>query len=201
MIQSDDSCDVLAATWTITKAEIETYNNDTWGWLGCDNLLVNEYMCLSSGYAPMPAVIANAVCGPQMNGTVSVPHGTNLSTINECPLNACCDVWGQCGITSEFCTITESTTGNPGTAANNTNGCISNCGTDIVQSDAPSETFKIGYFEGYDLERACMRNMITEINTTSYTHIHMSFATLNSDFSFNISTIESQMDDFVGPMM
>ena len=84
---------------------------------------------------------------------------------------------------------------NPGTAANGTNGCISNCGTDIVQSGAPSETFKIGYFEGYNLERACMRNMLTEINTTSYTHIHMSFATLNSDFSFNIPSIESQMDD------
>jgi hypothetical protein len=24
--------------------------------------------------------------------------------LNPCPLNACCDVWGQCGITPEFCT-------------------------------------------------------------------------------------------------
>ncbi|PYI35708.1 glycoside hydrolase, partial [Aspergillus indologenus CBS 114.80] len=197
LIQTGDSCDVLAATYTLTTAEIESYNNETWGWLGCGDLLVGEYMCLSSGYPPMPAVIANAVCGPQVNGTVSVPYGTNLSTLNECPLNACCDIWGQCGITAEFCTPTESTTGNPGTAANNTNGCISNCGTEIVQSDAPSEVFKIGYFEGYDVERACMRTMIADIDTSLYTHIHMSFATLNADLSYNISSLEDQWNDFV----
>jgi chitinase len=195
-VQTGDSCSVLAATYTITVDDIETWNNETWGWMGCDDLLANENICLSSGYPPMPAVIANAVCGPQVNGTITAPYGTNLSTLNECPLNACCDIWGQCGITAEFCTITTSVTGNPGTAANGTNGCISNCGTEIVQSDAPSEVFRIGYFEGFDIERPCLRPLISDMDLSNYTHIHMSFATLNSDFSINISSIESQMSAF-----
>lgn len=53
----------------------------------------------------MPAPVANAICGPQVPGTVTAPAGTNLSTFNQCPLNACCDKWGQCGTTVEFCTI------------------------------------------------------------------------------------------------
>lgn len=197
LVQDGDYCSTLAATYTITVDDINSFNNDTWGWMGCDDLLANEYICLSSGYPPMPAVISNAVCGPQVNGTATAPQGSDLSTLNECPLNACCDIWGQCGITSDFCTKTNSTTGAPGTAANGTNGCISNCGTEIIESDsAPTEFFKIGYFEGYDVERACMRTLITEFDTSAYTHIHMSFATLNADMTFNISTVESQMEDF-----
>jgi chitinase len=196
-VETGDTCATLAATYTITVDDIESWNNGTWGWMGCDDLLANENICLSSGWPPMPAVISNAVCGPQVNGTAAAPHGADLSTLNECPLNACCDIWGQCGVTSEFCTPSNSTTGAPGTAANGTNGCISNCGTQIVESDAPAENYVIGYFEGFDLERACLKPLITEIDTSAYTHIHMSFATLNTDFSFNISSIEEQMDSFI----
>ena len=46
----------------------------------------------------MPAPISNAVCGPQVLGTVVPPAGTDISTLNPCPLNACCDVWGQVSI-------------------------------------------------------------------------------------------------------
>jgi chitinase len=195
-VQKGDSCAALAAEYDLTVDEIDNYNNQTWGWTGCDKILAGANICLSSGWPPMPSIISNAVCGPQVNGTATAPHGTDLSSLNPCPLNACCDIWGQCGITADFCTPTNSTTGAPGTAAEGTNGCISNCGTDIIQSGAPAEAFTIGYFEGYDLSRPCMRTRITDIDLSSYTHIHMSFATLNSDFSFNISTIEEQMTDF-----
>ncbi|KAL4907196.1 hypothetical protein BDW74DRAFT_175978 [Aspergillus multicolor] len=195
-VQKGDSCAALAAEYDLTVDEIESYKTQTWGWTGCDRILAGANICLSSGWTPMPSVISNAVCGPQVNGTATAPHGTDLSSLNPCPLNACCDIWGQCGITEDFCTPTNSTTGAPGTAAEGTNGCISNRGTDIIQSGAPAEAFTIGYFEGYDLSRPCMRTRITDMDLSSYTHIHMSFATLNSDFSFNISTIEEQMDDF-----
>lgn len=197
LVQKGDTCDSLATANDITTSDIESYNTNTWGWMGCDDVLAGEYICLSSGWPPMPTIISNAVCGPQVNGTATAPHGTDLTTLNPCPLNACCDVWGQCGTTAEFCTPTNSTTGAPGTAANGTNGCISNCGTDLIQSDAPSEVFNIGYFEGFDLSRPCMRTWIADMDLSSYTHIHMSFATFNSDFSFNISTIEEQMQEFV----
>lgn len=148
LVQNGDTCASIAANYSITVADIEKYNTDTWGWMGCTDLLAGYLICLSSGYPPMPLPVANAVCGPQVNGTATAPAGSDLSTFNECPLNACCDIWGECGTTAEFCTISNSTTGAPGTAAKGTNGCISNCGTDIITGDIPSETYKVAYFEG-----------------------------------------------------
>ncbi|KAI0903547.1 class V chitinase Chi100 [Ustulina deusta] len=193
MVITDDSCSSLAASYDITVDDIETWNANTWGWYGCSNLLAGYTICLSSGYAPQPSTITNAVCGPQVNGTTILPGGTNFSSINECPLNACCDIWGQCGTTTEFCTISESSTGAPGTAAPNQNGCISNCGTDIITSSAPAAHYRIGYFEAYDWSRPCLKASVADINTTAFTHIHMSFATLNADFSVNITDISAQL--------
>ncbi|OKL56103.1 hypothetical protein UA08_08663 [Talaromyces atroroseus] len=195
-VAANDTCSVIAATYDITVSDIDNYNNDTWGWMGCSDLQLGARICLSSGYPPMPSTISNAVCGPQVNGTAVAPHGTNLSTLNECPLNACCDIWGQCGTTAEFCFVTESTTGAPGTAANGTNGCISNCGADIIYSDPPAEFLKIGYFEGYDWQRPCLAESILSVDTSKYTHIHLAFATLNADFSVNVSSMSSNFDDF-----
>lgn len=196
LVQSGDSCSTLAATWDITEDDIESWNADTWGWTGCSDLLAGYNICLSSGYSPMPATISNAVCGPQVVGTVTAPVGTDLSTLNECPLNACCDIWGQCGTTAEFCTVSNSSTGAPGTAAPGENGCISNCGTDIVVSSAPAETFKIAYFEGFDWSRPCSNPGVEDIDTSIYTHIHFAFATINADWSINITSIEPQLPIF-----
>ncbi|KAJ5664208.1 class v protein [Penicillium longicatenatum] len=198
VVVTGDTCSALAATYYITVDEIESYNNDTWGWMGCGDLLIGNNMCLSSGWPPMPTTIDNAVCGPQVNGTATAPHGTDLSTLNECPLNACCDIWGQCGTTAEFCTISNSTTGAPGTAAANENGCISNCGTDIVTSDAPAEYFSIAYFEGFDWERPCLRMSVDQVDTSSYTHIHFGFAAINADYSLNVTAIEPQLPFLLG---
>ncbi|PWY70845.1 hypothetical protein BO94DRAFT_609121, partial [Aspergillus sclerotioniger CBS 115572] len=195
-VQTGDTCTALAAAYDITVDEIEAWNtgsNGTWGWMGCSDLLVGSYMCLSSGWPPMPANVPNAVCGPQVNGTSTAPHGTDLSTLNECPLNACCDIWGQCGITADFCTQSNSTTGNPGTAAKGENGCISNCGTEIIVSDAPSETYSIAYFEASDQTRPCLTMSVDQINTTFYTHIHFAFATINTDWTINVTGLEDQL--------
>lgn len=198
-VQTDDTCSALAAAYDITVNEIETWNNGTngtWGWMGCGDLLVGSHICLSSGWPPMPSIISNAVCGPQVNGTATATHGTDLSTLNECPLNACCDIWGQCGITAEFCTKSNSTTGNPGTAAKDENGCISNCGTDIIVSDAPSETYSIAYFEAFDQTRSCLTMSVDQINTTVYSHIHFAFATITSDYAINVTGLEDQLSLF-----
>lgn len=58
-----------------------------------------------------------------MNGTVRPATGTALADVNPCPLNVCCNVWGQCGMTDDFCTISKSETGAPGTSAPGKNGC------------------------------------------------------------------------------
>lgn len=94
-IKSGDNCETIAASYSLTVDELENYNNDTWGWGGCNPLYAYTIICLSGGNAPMPASLANAQCGPQVPGTVTPASGTNISTLNECPLNACCDKWGQ----------------------------------------------------------------------------------------------------------
>ncbi|KAJ5219441.1 uncharacterized protein N7498_001540 [Penicillium cinerascens] len=196
-VNGHDTCSAIAASYDITVADLENWNKNTWGWMGCSDLQVGSYMCISTGSAPMPAPLANAVCGPQVPGTAIATAGTNLSTLNECPLNACCDIWGQCGTTDEFCVITESTTGAPGTAAARTNGCISNCGTAIVQSDAPAEFMKVAYWEAFDQSRPCLNSPVSTLADSDYTHVHLAFAEVTSDFKVNVSGISDQFNTFM----
>jgi chitinase len=95
----------------------------------------------------------NAVCGPQVNNTVYPASSASWAALNPCPINACCDIFGQCGITSDFCTASQAATGAPGTAAPGSNGCISNCGTEIVASSPPSTFARMGYFEAFNNQR------------------------------------------------
>ncbi|KAL4812148.1 hypothetical protein BDW67DRAFT_188972 [Aspergillus spinulosporus] len=53
----------------------------------------------------------------------------------------------------------------PGTAKPNTNGCISNCGTDIVKGSAPYKFRSIAYNEGYPFKRECLYQYALQINT------------------------------------
>ncbi|TGO47191.1 hypothetical protein BCON_0289g00090 [Botryotinia convoluta] len=197
LVVSDDSCSTLAASYSLTEDIIEGYNNNIWGWIGFDDLQAGQNMYLSSGNAPMPAILTNAVCGPQFPGTITIPSGTNLSLVNQCPLNACCDIWGQCGITDEFCTITQSPTGAPGTAAKGTNGCISNCGPSIIVGDTPAEYMNVGFFEGFNTDRPCLNPPLSSLDLTPYTHIVMSFAAITADFDIDISSTQSSFDDFI----
>ncbi|ELR01625.1 hypothetical protein VC83_00843 [Pseudogymnoascus destructans] len=93
-------------------------------------------ICLSTSDPPMPPSQEGVVCGPQKPGTKQPTDATKLADLNPCALNTCCDIWGQCCITAEFCTGTG--TGNPGTAKPGTNGCISNCGTKMCLVTGPS---------------------------------------------------------------
>lgn len=134
-VPKNENCAKIAAANSLTKDDLEEFNKNTWAWNGCENLQYNMNICLSKGDPPMPATLSNAVCGPQDPGTKRPTDDTKLADLNPCPLNACCDVWGQCGITAEFCTDTA--TDNPDTAEPSTNGCISNCGTNIVRVTPP----------------------------------------------------------------
>jgi LysM domain-containing protein len=94
-VQSGDYCGAIAAANSISIDQLNDFNSNTWAWNGCSELWVGTIICLSSGTSPMPAPVANALCGPQVPGTTTPPSGTDISTLNPCPLNACCDVWGQ----------------------------------------------------------------------------------------------------------
>jgi len=153
---------------------------------------------LSTGSPPLPAPVANAVCGPQVPNTTAHAAGVSLASLNPCALNACCDIWGQCGVTDDFCTVSESATGAPGTAAPGTNGCISNCGTSGIIGAAPETFIKLGYFEGFNFQsRACDNMNASSIPVANYTHIHLAFAEVSSGYTADVSGIAQQFDEFL----
>lgn len=161
-IKSGDDCDTIARQNDMTVDQIEDRNGNTWGWTGCSYLIVGGVLCLSTGSPPMPASIANAVCGPQKPGTEKPADMDDLASLNPCPLKACCNVWGQCGITEEFCIESPADTGAPGTATPGSNGCIYNCGMDIVNNgEGPASFMRVGYFEAWNLDRPCLHMLVS----------------------------------------
>ncbi|KAL4733759.1 glycoside hydrolase [Aspergillus similis] len=200
-VQSGDSCSALASTWTITVDEIDEFNQDTWGWMGCNDLQVGQRICLSEGISPFPAPVANAVCGPQVPGTQE-PSGEDNDPgfwidLNPCPLNACCDIWGQCGITPEYCTVTESPTGAPGTAAAGSNGCMNSCGTTVINDAvAPDEFMAVGYYESAATSRTCLNMPASAIDTTKYTHVHYGFGNITADYAISVTDSDGSFSDF-----
>lgn len=104
-VHEDENCAGIAAANSITVDDIEDFNSDTWGWNGCSNLWAKSIICLSSGTPPMPAPLPNAVCGPQVPGTEAPTDGTDLADLNPCPLNACCDVFGQVSYPVPKCSL------------------------------------------------------------------------------------------------
>ncbi|KAI1123371.1 hypothetical protein F5Y10DRAFT_286254 [Nemania abortiva] len=194
-VQAQDTCASIAEAHQMQASGIEDHNGQTWGWMGCLDLQIGQRICLSEGNPPFPVNVPNAVCGPQVNDTVPTSDPSTWSGLNPCPLNACCDIWGQCGITSEFCTADPADTGAPGTAQPGSNGCISNCGTGIVVSAAPDSFARIGYFEAWNPERPCL-NMWPQSIPAYYTHVHFAFANISSDYTVDISEVEDMFKQF-----
>jgi hypothetical protein len=190
-------CWEIANDYMLSSPEkIDEYNKNTWGWRGCAFLSPKggEPICVSSGKPPMPVINPDATCGPQKPGTVRPTDGTPLEKLNPCPLNACCSNWGFCGTTDEFCALPKSKDGAPGSQ----NGCMSNCGTDIVNNkEGPAQFAKIGYFEGWNGERAC-GNMDAGQIGNDYTHVHFAFGEVTRDFRVDVSQVQDQFDAFLG---
>ncbi|KAH8803509.1 glycoside hydrolase family 18 protein [Xylogone sp. PMI_703] len=197
-VQSGDYCALIAANNQITVDNIESFNAQTWGWQGCSNIQLGQIICLSTGTPPMPAPLSNAICGPQVPGTTKPSDWSQIANLNPCPLNSCCDIWGQCGITPDFCTISQSQTGAPGTSAPGTAGCISNCGTEVTNNvSPPSQSIKVGYFESWNTDRTCLTMDVDQI-PPGYTHIHFAFAAITSDFNVDLSAVTDQFTKFAG---
>lgn len=194
IVKSGDNCAAIAAANGLKIADLETFNKKTWGWSGCKRLFVGINMCLSKGHPALPAPIKNAQCGPQKPGTKAPKPGSDFSKLNPCPLNACCNVWGQCGTTKDFCT--KSSLGPPGTSKPGQNGCVSNCGTDIVNNDKPPAQFKkIGYFEAWSEERPCLHMDMDNV-PKGLTHIHFAFADVGPGFSVSAARVKKQFEKF-----
>lgn len=183
-VNSGQTCASIAASNSLETQDIEDFNQNTWGWNGCSSLFSGSVICISSGSPPMPAPMDGAICGPQVPGTEEPEDKSTLAELNPCPLNACCDIWGQCGITAEFCTDTG--TGAPGSAEPGTNGCISNCGTEIMQSAPPDEVRRVAYYEGYSFSRRCLYQDSLQIDGSKYTHLHFGFGAISQDYNVSV---------------
>lgn len=197
-VASGEYCDLIASSNGLTATDLATFNDKvTWGWSGCTNLQLGLKICLSKGNPPLPNPVSDAECGPTKPGTTVLTGSYNISTLNSCPLNVCCNVWGHCGTTADFCTISKSSTGNPGTSAPGKNGCIANCETTVVNNSKPPSSFmKIGYFEGWNLNRTCLRMDVRRVDP-SFTHIHFAFAEITSDYKVSIGAeTKSQFEAF-----
>ncbi|KAJ3557281.1 hypothetical protein NPX13_g9959 [Xylaria arbuscula] len=178
--------------------KIPDYNHLTWAWLGCDNLQEGAKICLSKGNPPFPSPVEGVDCGPQKPGTKKPEKSSpwDWAKLNQCPLNACCNKWGFCGITPEFCTNTTAPGGAPGTAKNGTNGCLSNCGTKVKQASSPINTpRRIGYFEAWNLVRPCANMDISKMTDGDYyTHVHWSFGNITNNWEVDVSGLQEQFD-------
>ncbi|KAJ5577072.1 Glycoside hydrolase superfamily [Penicillium sp. DV-2018c] len=185
-----DTCYEIAKSNQITVKDIESFNKDTWGWSGCGSLGFNQIICLSKGDPPMPAEYSNAVCGPQVPGTKKPTNGTKLADLNPCKLNACCNIWGQCGITDDFCDESESSK----------NRCISNCGNDVKDGGDTLPDFRyIAYFEGWNFERPCMNMDVTDMSIHKggyYTGIHFAFANITDDMEVDVTDVQFSFNAF-----
>ncbi|GLA97771.1 hypothetical protein AtubIFM61612_001995 [Aspergillus tubingensis] len=213
-VQNNDGCSKIAAAKSITVDDIEEWNKKSWGWTGCHNIQAGANICVSKGDPPMPSTLKNAVCGPQKPGTKRPDNWDDIESLNPCPLNACCDIWGQCGTTAEFCTKTSSTTDAPGTAKDGTNGCISNCGTDIVfdGNGFDDHPVLVGYYEAFQNSRPCLNLDVTAINNTvqwggqqgshsstfsqAWDHIHFAFANITESFEVDVSSVQDEFEQF-----
>ncbi|KAM0454299.1 hypothetical protein ACHAPV_008378 [Trichoderma viride] len=95
----------------------------------------------------------------------------------------------------DFCTPDPASTGAPGTAQPGSNGCISNCGTDIVTGSAVANFARIGYYEAFGYSRACLHMSPSEIPST-YTHVHFAFANITADYAVDVSEYSNIFDAF-----
>ncbi|PCG90917.1 Glycoside hydrolase, superfamily [Penicillium occitanis (nom. inval.)] len=198
-VQSGDTCSAIAAKYTLTVDDIDNFNSQTWGWYGCDDLQAGASICLSNGTAPFPLPLANAVCGPQLPGTdfTGTDNAGEWAALNPCPIAACCDIWGQCGNTPDYCNDTLAASGAPGTAPPGSNGCIWNCGTTIINDAvAPASYSSVGYFEATNTDRPCLNMDAFTINPADYTHVLFAFGNITSDYAVSITGAESQFELF-----
>lgn len=194
-VQSGDSCWALGETYNLTSTEIDNYNNKTWAWFGCDNLQAGQSMCLSDGTPPYPLAIANAECGPQVpNTTFTSEDSYSWEELNPCPLNACCDSYGQCGTTPLYCDgYDETSTDPPGT-----DNCISNCGSTITNTAVEPDSYsKVGYYEASSANRSCLQMDPLSIDTSQWTHINFAFGNIEQDFSINVNGMEDLFEHFM----
>ncbi|KAJ5659097.1 Peptidoglycan-binding Lysin subgroup [Penicillium longicatenatum] len=157
VVQSfSDTCNSIASEYGLTKAEIEKYNSDTWGWTDCDGIYQGDIICLSSGEPPMPVALPQATCGPQVPGTARPKNYSDLSSLNPCA-TGCCIITGKCATAedgdSDLC---------------RTSSCISGCDTTSVSTKSAKSTSTTSSTK--TTSTASTKSIATEKSTSTTEH-------------------------------
>jgi chitinase len=195
VVKNNDDCSKIGAEYDITTKELYSFNEETWAWAGCNGILPGQRICVGPGTPRLPAVNPDAECGPSKPGTEAI-DGKKVADLSPCAIKACCNVWGNCGVDKDFCVRTKSETGNAGTAAPKTNGCVQNCGMEIINSGpAPASFMKVGYFESWNRKRPCLHMSPKQI-PSAYTHIHYSFVDITPGFGVGLGQFEDVFEEF-----
>lgn len=161
-IKSGDSCaGIIAPYYPLSIDDVNTYNAQNLIWAGCPNIIPGQQICLSSGTPPKPAVNPAAECGPTAPGSWTTPP--------QCPNNGCCNIYGQCGTTSQFC---------------DSGICFSNCGYGTLPTKFATSFKRVGYW--MDATGGKLDYKINKIDTSKYEIIHYSFAHIESDYSLSV---------------
>lgn len=95
-IRTGDTCANIASGYKISASNIESWNANTYAWLGCKQLVEGGQMCLSDGEPAMPVAIGDAVCGPQVPGTARPLVWKDIASLNPCPAGKCVSTQLQC---------------------------------------------------------------------------------------------------------
>jgi LysM repeat protein len=66
-VKTGDICQSIQDEFYLKSGDLALFNKGkTWGWAGCNKLVLGMSICVSNGSPPMPGPIDNAVCGPQV---------------------------------------------------------------------------------------------------------------------------------------
>ncbi|KAK3361762.1 hypothetical protein B0T24DRAFT_690163 [Lasiosphaeria ovina] len=177
-------CSVIAEAHKMTVDQLEERNKNSWGFAGCQYLMEGQMICLSTGKPQLPNSDPNYHCGPQVRRAACKEAGAHKLTGS--------------AAAARLHSLHRDQVGH-GSTGHGTNGCISNCGTDIKRSNAPASLMHVGYFEAWNLNRDCLHMDISQMTKPlatggSYTHVHFAFAALTRDYNINITAVKQQFD-------
>jgi chitinase len=102
----------------------------------------------------------------------------------ECPLNVCCSQCGFCGMTEDFCRVTD----------DEEESCQSNCiQPGSVGSGGDVQKRVIGYYEAWIYKKKCIGTKMEDIPVNSLTHIYYSFAYIRPE-TYKIIPMSDERD-------
>lgn len=94
-VQLTDNCAKMAGMYSVSVADIETWNIGSWGWKGCSEIKLGDFVCVSSGALPMPKALPDAVCGPQTPGATRPANYADLASVKPCLPSNCVSFTGS----------------------------------------------------------------------------------------------------------